>query len=57
MRLKSTFLYALLLGIFISCGSKEEKQPEIPEKPKDSIFYGFNFNHFEVVRDTVQCAL
>jgi len=54
MRLKSTFLFALLLAIFISCGSKEEKQPEIPEKPKDSIFYGFNFNHFEVVRDTVR---
>ena len=43
-----------MLAIFISCGSKEEKQPEIPEKPKDSIFYGFNFNHFEVVRDTVR---
>lgn len=43
-----------VLFLLISCGKKGEEAPEVPEKPKDSIFYGFNFNHFEVIKDTVR---
>lgn len=54
MRLNHTFLLPFVLFLLISCGKKGEEAPEVPEKPKDSIFYGFNFNHFEVIKDTVR---
>lgn len=54
MRLNQTFLLPFVLFLLISCGKKGEEAPEVPEKPKDSIFYGFNFNHFEVIKDTVR---
>ena len=54
MRLNQTYLLPFVLFLLISCGKKGEEAPEVPEKPKDSIFYGFNFNHFEVIKDTVR---
>jgi len=54
MRLNHTLLLPFVLFLLISCGKKREEAPEVPEKPKDSIFYGFNFNHFEVIKDTVR---
>ena len=54
MRLNQTYLLPFVLFLLISCGKKGEQAPEVPEKPKDSIFYGFNFNHFEVIKDTVR---
>ncbi|MFM1887950.1 MAG: hypothetical protein RL501_237 [Bacteroidota bacterium] len=54
MRLNHTLLLPFVLSLLISCGKKGEEAPEVPEKPKDSIFYGFNFNHFEVIKDTVR---
>jgi len=54
MRLNHTLFLPFVLFLLISCGKKGEEAPEVPEKPKDSIFYGFNFNHFEVIKDTVR---
>ena len=54
MRLNQTYLLPFVLFLLISCGKKGEEAPEVPEKPKDSIFYGFNFNNFEVIKDTVR---
>ena len=54
MRLNQTYLLPFVLFLLISCGKKGEEAPEVTEKPKDSIFYGFNFNNFEVIKDTVR---
>ncbi len=47
------FLYGTL-GLLVGCKSDLKKSDPTPEKPADSIFYGLNFNQFEVLRDTVQ---
>lgn len=47
------FLFGIL-GLLVSCKSDLKKSEPTPEKPADSIFYGLNFNQFEVLRDTVQ---
>lgn len=47
------FLFGTL-GLLVSCKSDLKKSEPTPEKPADSIFYGLNFNQFEVLRDTVQ---
>ena len=47
------FLYSTL-GLLVGCKSDLKKSEPTPEKPADSIFYGLNFNQFEVLRDTVQ---
>lgn len=47
------FFYSTL-GLLVGCKSDLKKSEPTPEKPADSIFYGLNFNQFEVLRDTVQ---
>lgn len=48
--LLSTFLLLVLGG----CKSDNSKGQITVEKATDSIFYGINFNHFEVIKDTVR---
>lgn len=52
---KSFVLWSLLLLILlVSCKTDTTQKTAQEVAPKDSIFYGINFNQFEVIRDTVK---
>src|SRR6056300_2106416 len=52
---KSFALWSLLsLTLLVSCKTETPKKSLKEVAPKDSIFYGINFNQFEVIRDTVK---
>lgn len=52
---KSFVLWSLLLLILlVSCKTDTTQKTAQEVTPKDSIFYGINFNQFEVIRDTVK---
>ena len=55
---KSFVLWSLLsLTLLVSCKTDTPQkiaQEIAPKAPKDSIFYGINFNQFEVIRDTIK---
>lgn len=52
---KSFVLWSLLLLILlVSCKTDTTQKTAQEVAPKDSIFYGINFNQLEVIRDTVK---
>ena len=52
---KPVVLSALLLfSLLVSCKTDTVEKALKESAPKDSIFYGINFNQFEVVRDTIK---
>ena len=52
---KSFVLWSLLsLTLLVSCKTDTSQKIAQEIAPKDSIFYGINFNQFEVIRDTIK---
>ena len=52
---KSFVLWSLLsLTLLVSCKTDTPQKIAQEIAPKDSIFYGINFNQFEVIRDTIK---
>jgi len=52
---KSYVLWSLLsLTLLVSCKTDTPQNTAQEIAPKDSIFYGINFNQFEVIRDTIR---
>ena len=52
---KSSVLWSLLsLTLLVSCKTDTPQKAFKEASPKDSIFYGINFNQFEVLRDTIK---
>ena len=52
---KPVVLSALLLfSLLVSCKTDTVEKVHKESAPKDSIFYGINFNQFEVARDTIK---
>jgi murein DD-endopeptidase MepM/ murein hydrolase activator NlpD len=57
MKLQDNYILlfsAFLLLVLGGCKSDKSKGQITVEKATDSIFYGLNFNHFEVIKDTVR---
>ena len=53
--MKNTIAYFLLMFIIWSCGTSEEKEtPKAKPKPKPNIHFGYNFDNFKVIRDTIK---
>lgn len=46
--------FVVSMSLFVGCKSDQKNEVPPLEKAADSIFYGLNFNHYKVYRDTVQ---
>ena len=53
--LKKTVTYFLLTLVIWGCGTSEKKEtPKVVEKPKPNIQFGYNFDNFKVIQDTIK---
>ena len=53
--MKKTVAYFLLMLMIWGCGTSEEKEtPKAKSKPKPNIHFGYNFDNFKVIRDTIK---